>query len=195
MLSLIRRLYDYVIKLSKTRYAMWALAFVSFWETTVFPLPTEVIMIPMILARPSRALFISTFALAVNILGGAAGYAIGAFLFDSVGARIIEFFHYTDAFARFAELYHEWGWEIVLAGAFTPLPYKVITIASGFVKMDFAAFVLASLVGRALRYYLIAWLLWKYGDRAREYIERHLGKITVIVFIFIVAGFVAMKYI
>lgn len=193
MLRFLHWLYGRVIELSRTRRAMWALLFVSFWEATVFPLPTEVIMIPMILARPSRAFAISSAALASNILGGAMGYYIGAALFDSVGSRIIEFFNYADTFERFAALYHEWGAEIVFAGGFTPLPYKVITIASGFVKMNFAVFLIASGVARALRYYLIAWLLFKYGDEARKYIERHLGKITIVVCAFIIAGFAAMK--
>ncbi|MDR2098968.1 MAG: DedA family protein [Rickettsiales bacterium] len=193
MLKLLRKLYEYVLRLSRTRYAAAALVFVAFFESTVFPLPTEVVMIPMILARPRRAFAISTVSLGVNVLGGLLGYYIGACLFDSVGIWILETMGYTATFERFAGLYREWGSVIVFAGGFTPLPYKVITIASGFVKMDLWMFIVASLVARALRYYLIAWLLHRYGERANAFIEKHLGKITAIVCVFIIAGFAAMK--
>jgi membrane protein YqaA with SNARE-associated domain len=193
MLKMIRKLYEYVLRVSRTKYAMAALVFVSFSEATLFPLPTETIMIPMILARPRLAFRISTVALVSNIAGGLFGYFVGYALFDSLGVWILQTLRYMDTFERFSALYGEWGALIVFAGGFTPLPYKVITIASGFVKMDVWVFLVASLVARMARYYLIAWLLCRYGERANVFIERHLGKITAIVCLFILAGFVAMK--
>ena len=195
MTRIIRWMYDCVMRLSRTQWAVWVLILVSFLGATVFPLPAEVIMIPMILARPNKAFIISTIALVATVLGGLSGYYVGAVLFDTVGVRILALFNYAETFGRFAELYHEWGSMIVFIGGFSPFPYKVITIASGFVKMDVLVFTLASIVARGLRYYLIAWLLWKYGDEARKYIERHLGKITVIVCICLVVGFWVMRYI
>lgn len=182
-MKILRKTYDYVLKLSQTKYAMSALLFVSFFGSIFFPFPTEIIMIPMILARPNKSFYISSVALLSSIAGGLAGYYIGAFLFDTVGKTILEMLGYMDTFNEFAGLYTKWGYWIVFAGGLTPFPYKVICIASGVVRMNLSVFIIASFVSRAIRYYFIAFLLYKYGERANVFIEKHLEFLTVVAFI------------
>ena len=182
-MKILRKTYDYVLYLSETKYAFIALVLVSFLGSVFFPFPTEIIMIPMILARPKRALEISSVALLSSIVGGLAGYYVGAFLFDTVGIKIIEFLQYQEVFEQFKNLYIKWGYWIVFAGGLTPFPYKVICIASGVVRMNLPLFIIASAVSRAIRYYFIAFLLKKYGDDARKFIEKNLEIITILAFV------------
>ena len=182
-MKILRKTYDYVLYLSETKYAFIALVLVSFLGSVFFPFPTEIIMIPMILARPKRALEISSVALLSSVVGGLAGYYVGAFLFDTVGIKIIEFLQYQEVFEQFKNLYIKWGYWIVFAGGLTPFPYKVICIASGVVGMNLPLFIIASAVSRAIRYYFIAFLLKKYGDDARKFIEKNLEIITILAFV------------
>lgn len=195
MKKLLRKIYDYVLSLSETKYAMAVLIFISFFGSIFFPLPTEIIMIPMILAVPKKALWISSVALLFSVLGGAAAYVIGSVLFDSVGIKILEMLNYVEEFHKFAGLYNDWGYWIVFAGGLTPFPYKVITIASGFVNMNFVIFIVASALSRAVRYYFIAWLLYKYGERAKHFIEKHLEILTIVFFVLLFLGFYLIKFI
>ena len=192
-IKFLRKLYDYVLDLSRTRYALATLIFVSFFGSSFFPFPTEIIMIPMILARPRRALYISTVALISSVLGGISAYYIGMFLFDSLGRHILDTFGYMDSFNAFSSLYTKYGYWIVFAGGLTPFPYKVICIASGVVSMNLGVFTIASTVSRAIRYYLIAFLLHRYGDRANTFIERHLETLTVVAFVLLVLAVYAVK--
>lgn len=193
MQKLLRRIYDYVLYLSKTKYAMAVLIFISFFGSIFFPLPTEIILIPMILAVPKKAFGITFVALISSVLGGAAAYYIGLALFDTVGIKILQAFNYMESFEKFANLYQEWGYWIVFAGGLTPFPYKVIALASGFVCMNFPMFIIASAVSRAVRYYFIAWLLYKYGEKAKHFIEKHLEILTVVFFILLLAGVYSIK--
>ncbi len=193
-MKILRKTYDYVLYLSETKYAFITLFLVSFLGSIFFPFPTEIIMIPMILARPKKAFGISTFALVSSVIGGLAGYYVGAFLFDSIGIKIIEFLHYQDMFEQFKELYIKWGYWIVFAGGLTPFPYKVICIASGVVGMNIPLFIIASAVSRAIRYYFIAFLLNKYGEKSKVFIEKNLEILTIVAFVllFLAVYFVKM---
>ncbi|MBR1544529.1 MAG: DedA family protein [Alphaproteobacteria bacterium] len=193
-MKILRKTYDYVLYLSETKYAFFTLFLVSFLGSIFFPFPTEIIMIPMILAKPKRAWWISSFALMASVLGGLAGYYVGAVLFDTVGIKILEVLHYQDMFEQFKNLYMKWDYWIVFAGGLTPFPYKVICIASGVVGMNVPLFVIASAISRALRYYFIAFLLRKYGDDARGFIEKNLEVLTIVAFVllFMVVYFVKM---
>ena len=182
-MKILRKTYDYVLELSETKYAMATLLFVSFFGSIFFPFPTEIIMIPMILARPSKALYISSIALISSVLGGMAGYYVGAFFFDTIGKSIINMLGYNEMFGEFSALYIKWGYWFVFAGGLTPFPYKVICIASGLVKMNFPLFIIASVVSRAIRYYFIAFLLNKYGEDAKHFIEKHLELLTIVAFV------------
>ena len=183
MKQLLRRTYNYILSLSETKYAMHALLFVSFFGSIFFPFPTEMIMMPMLFVAPKKSFKITTIALASSILGGIVAYYIGAFFYDTIAVKIINAFHYQDTFLQVSNLYKKFGYWFVFMGGLTPFPYKVICIASGFVKMDIGIFILASFVSRAVRYYFIAFILYKYGERAKSFIEKHLEILSMIVFL------------
>jgi membrane protein YqaA with SNARE-associated domain len=190
---MLRKLYDWVMALAGRRHAIWGLAAVSFAESSFFPIPPDILLIPMILAERRRAWRIAGVCTLASALGGLLGYAIGLWLFDAVGQPLLEFYGSEDKFSQFQGYYNEWGAWIVGAGGFTPLPYKVITIASGVTKLDIGIFILASVVSRGLRFYIEAALLWRFGEPVREFIERHLGKLARLFFILLVGAFVLVK--
>jgi membrane protein YqaA with SNARE-associated domain len=191
---MLRRLYDWTLSLSARPGALWALAIISFVESSIFPIPPDVLIIPMILAARARAWVIAGVATLASVLGGFAGYAIGYFLFQEIGQPILDFYGYAEAFEEFRLKYNEWGFWIVAAAGFTPFPYKVITIASGAFGIDLLTFALASAVSRGARFYLVAALLWKFGPPIKAFIERYLGLLTAIFFVLLIGGFVAIKY-
>ena len=139
----LRRLYDWVMAMAGKRHAIWALASVSFAESAFFPIPPDILLIPMVLADRRRAWRIAGVCTLASVLGGLLGYAIGLWLFDAVGQPLLEFYGSEEKFSQFQHYYNEWGGWIVGAGGFTPLPYKVITIASGLTKLDIGIFILA----------------------------------------------------
>ena len=191
---MLRNLYDWTIRLAESPRALWALAVVAFVESSVFPIPPDVIMIPMIIARPNRAFLIAAVALVASVLGGVLGYAIGWGLFESVGRPVLEFYGKTDAFGTFAETYNKYGaWAVLVAGV-TPFPFKVITILSGSTGLSFPIFVVASIAARGLRFFLVAALLWKFGEPIRDFIEKRLGLMFILFVLLLGAGFYAVKY-
>ncbi len=191
---MLRRLYDWTMGLASHPYAMLWLAAIAFVESSVFPLPPDILIIPMVLAAPTQAWRIVAVATIASVLGGLAGYAIGFFLFETIGRVIFEFYGYLEKFARFQNWYHEWGGWIVFAGGFSPIPYKVITIASGSVQLDLWTFTMVSVISRAGRFLIVAALLWKFGAPIRAFIERWLGPLTLLFVVFLVLGFVVLKY-
>jgi membrane protein YqaA with SNARE-associated domain len=191
---MLRRLYDWVMALAGKRHAVWGLAGVSFAESSFFPIPPDVLLIPMVLADRSRAWRLAGICTLASAIGGLFGYAIGLWLFDAVGQPLLEFYGSEDKFETFQSYYNEWGAWIVGAGGFTPLPYKVITIASGVTKLDIGIFILASVVSRGLRFYIVAALLWRFGEPVRAFIERHLGKLALLFFVLLVGAFVLVKW-
>ncbi len=192
-MSLLNRLYDRVMALAGHRHALPALAGVSFVESSVFPIPPDIMLIPMVLARRERAWLIATVCTIASVLGGLAGYAIGWGLWETLGQPILEFYHATEQFARFQAGYNEWGAWIVLFAGVTPFPYKVITIASGVTGLNLATFIIASVVARSLRFFVIAGLLYWFGPPIRGFIERNLGMLTIVFFVLLFAGFLLIK--
>ncbi len=192
---MLRRLYDWTMGLAGRRHALWALALISFIESSIFPIPPDVLLVPMVLAKRRRAWLIAGVATAASVLGGLAGYAIGYFLFESLGRPLLAFYGYEGKFASFQSYYNEWGAWIVGAGGLTPLPYKVITIASGVTALDLGVFILASVVARGLRFFIEAALLWRFGEPIRGFIERHMGKLAVLFFVLLIGAFVLIKFI
>ena len=190
---MLRRLYDWTMAQAVTPHAMWTLAAVAFIESSVFPIPPDVLIIPMVLAARTRAWRIAIVCTAASVIGGFFGYAIGLFLFEQVARPILSFYGYMDKFETFQELYNHWGAWIVFGAGITPFPYKVITIASGMTQLNPVVFGIASVAARGLRFFFIAWLLWKYGAPIRAFIERHLGKLAVIFFLLLIGGFAALK--
>ena len=191
---MIRRLYDWTLSLAESPYALWALALVAFVESSVFPIPPDVLMIPMILAAPHRAWLIAGVALVASVLGGVLGYYIGYALFETVGQPVLDFYGQTDHFDTFRDSYNEWGaWAVLIAGI-TPFPYKVITILSGSTGLNLTVFMVSSVVARGLRFFIVAGLLWKFGPPIRDFIEKRLGILFTLFLVLLLGGFVLVKY-
>ena len=192
---MLRRLYDWVMGLAAHRNATGVLAAVSFIESSVFPIPPDTMLIPMALANRNRAWFYATVATIASVLGGLVGYAIGYFLYDTVGQAIISFYGLAEKFRSFSERYNEHGLAIVFFAGLTPFPYKVITIASGVTSMALPVFIAASVVSRGLRFFLVCGLLYFFGPPIKDFIEKYLGWLTLIFGILLVGGFVAIRYV
>ncbi|MGH6932641.1 MAG: YqaA family protein, partial [Dongiaceae bacterium] len=171
---MLRRIYDWIMALAHGPKALPALAAVAFAESSFFPIPPDAMIIPMVLAEPRRAWWIAGVATAASVIGGIAGYAIGYYLYETVGQWLIAFYGHQDSFDDFRAAYNEWGLWIILIKGLTPIPYKLVTIASGAAHFDLFTFVWASVVTRGARFFLIAALLWKFGEPVRAFIERHL---------------------
>lgn len=192
---MLRRLYDWTMDLASRPNALRALGVVSFAESSFFPIPPDIMIIPMVLARPNRAWTIALVATVTSVVGGVAGYAIGYFLLETLGKPILAFYGYAAGFAEFQRLYNEWGLWIILIKGMTPIPYKLVTIASGAAAFDFPVFIAASLVTRAARFYLVAALLKYFGPPIRAFVERYLTLVTTIFVIGLVGGFVVVRYV
>lgn len=191
---MLRRLYNWTMSFAARPNARWALAGVSFAESSFFPIPPDVLLIPMVLANRRKAWEIAAICTIASVVGGVFGYAIGAFLYDTVGVWVVNLYNLQDKIETFRRYYAEWGvWIIVLAG-FTPIPYKVFTIASGLAAYDFGLFVLLSAIGRGGRFFLVAGLLYYFGEPIRSFIERRLEMITIGAALAGIGGFVVLRY-
>ena len=192
---MLRRLYDWTLALAETPHALWALAFVSFIESSFFPIPPHVLVIPMVIARPDRWAVIAGVCAGASIAGGVAGYALGAFAFDSIGRPVLEFYGYAEKFQSFAAKYNEYGaWAVLVAGL-TPFPFKIVTILSGATALNFWVFLLSSIVARSAIFFIIAALLWKLGPPIRVFVEKRLGLMFALFCILLFGGFAAVKVI
>jgi membrane protein YqaA with SNARE-associated domain len=174
--------------------ALWVLAAVSFIESSVFPIPPDVLMIPMILARPSRAWLIALVALVSSVIGGLLGYAIGALAYEQIGQPILEALGKGDAMAEFSTRFNDFGFWAVLTAGVTPFPYKVITIMSGWTAMPLGTFIATSILARGLRFFIVAALLWKFGAPIRDFIERRLGLMTILFVALLFGGFYLARH-
>lgn len=191
---MLRKLYDRTIGLASGRHATWALGAVSFAESSFFPIPPDVMLIPMVLARRDRAWLFAAWCTVASVIGGAFGYAIGALLYDSVGAWLIHLYGYDGAMESFRASYAEWGMWIILIKGLTPIPYKLVTITSGFAGYNFPLFILLSIITRGLRFFIVAALLHRYGESIRGFIEGRLELVTTLLLVAIVGGFAATHY-
>ncbi len=175
--------------------APWALAAVSFAESSFFPIPPDIMLIPMVLSQPRKAWWYATIATVASVLGGLLGYAIGYYLYDAIGAPILKFYGREHALDGFETFVQEYGVAAVIIKGMTPIPYKVVTIAAGVGKMNLLAFMGASVVARAMRFYLVAGLLYFFGEPIRSFIEGRLALVTTAFLVLLVGGFVAVRYI
>ena len=192
---MLQKTYDWVMTLSARRDAIWALAAISFIESSFFPIPPDVLLIPMVLAARTRWLGIALVCTVASVAGGMAGYAIGYYLFEGVGRPLLEVYGYGAKFADFQARYNELGAWIVFIAGVTPFPYKVITIASGVTQLDLATFTIASVLARGLRFFTVAALLWWIGPPIRAFIEKRLGLMFTIFVVLLIGGFVAIRYV
>ncbi len=192
---MLRRLYDWTMSLAATRHAERALAGVSFVESSFFPIPPDVLLIPMVLSDRAKWVRYAVVCTVASVLGALLGYAIGAFLFDVIGQPILRLYNAEDAFARVQAWYDTWGGWGVLFAAITPFPYKVLTIFSGFTGLDLLTFVVVSVIGRGFRFFLVSWLLYRFGAPIRAFIEKNLGLLFTVFMVLLVGGFVAIRYV
>ncbi len=191
---MLRRLYNWTMSFASNRHARWALAGISFAESSFFPIPPDVLLIPMVLAQRKRAWEFAAICTAASVIGGILGYAIGAFLFDTVGTWLINLYNLQDKVALFRQYYAEYGIWIILIAGFTPLPYKVFTIASGLAAYNMPLFILLSAISRGGRFFIVAGLLYFFGEPIRGFIERRLEVLTAGVALAAVCGFVILRY-
>jgi membrane protein YqaA with SNARE-associated domain len=191
---MLQNLYDRIMRLAAGPNALAALAVIAFVESSFFPIPPDVLLIPMILAAPSRAWRLAAVATVASVAGGFLGYAIGYFAFETIGRPVLDFYQVMDRYDALKASFDQWGaWIIVLKGM-TPIPYKLITIASGALRFDLATFTIASLISRSLRFFLVAVLLYWFGEPIRLFIERRLMLVTSVFAVMLVGGFVALRY-
>lgn len=191
---MLRNLYNTTLSLAAHRHAVPILAFIAFIESSVFPIPPDVLLIPIILSRPREAFKIALICTLASVTGGAFGYAIGALLFEGFGQPVLAFYGMESKFETFSAAYNAYGaWAVLFAGV-TPFPYKVITILSGATHLNFGVFMVASIIARALRFFIIAALLWKFGAPVKAFIERRLGLVFTVAVVALIGGFAVVKY-
>jgi len=190
----LRRLYDWTMSLAGRRHAVAALAGISFAESSFFPVPPDVILVPMVLANRDKARFYALICTLASVVGGLLGYAIGALLYDTLGAWLIAAYGYGERMDEFRAAYADWGAWIILIKGMTPIPYKIVTIASGFAGYALLPFIILSIITRGLRFFIVAELLRIYGEPIQGFIERRLTLVTTALLLIVVGGFVAARY-
>jgi membrane protein YqaA with SNARE-associated domain len=189
---MLRRLYDWCVDAAGKPYAAWLLAAVSFAESSVFPIPPDAVLIPMALARPDRAWIYAGFCTVASVAGGVLGYFIGAALYDTLGLWLIQLYGYGDKVEAFRAAFAQYGAWVILLKGLTPIPYKIVTITSGFAGFNLGLFIVLSLITRGLRFYIEAFLLNRYGPRARGIIEERLGLWAGLFAAALVIGFIVV---
>ncbi len=194
-MAMFRRMYQSILLLAASPLAPVWLALVAFSESSFFPVPPDVLLIPMALARPSRALLYALICTVGSVLGGMLGYWIGYAVFDQVALPLLRFYHYQDAYTAFQDRFAQVGLWIILIKGLLPIPYKIITIASGAARFDFTTFVLASLATRGARFFLWAVLLRMFGEQARGIIDRQMPLVLGAAAVLLVLGFVMLRYV
>jgi membrane protein YqaA with SNARE-associated domain len=191
---MIRKLYDWTLSWASHPHALWVLAVVSFIESSVFPIPPDVLLLPMVLARPNKAWLIAGVCTVASVLGGLAGYAIGYFAYDTLGAPVLTALGKEAYFDEFQTRFNDWGVWVVLMAGITPFPYKVITILSGATQLSLPVFILSSIVARGLRFFIVAGLLWWLGEPVKAFIEKRLGLVFTAALVILFGGFYAVRF-
>lgn len=192
--NLTRKIYDKTLELASKKNALTWLFAISFIESSFFPIPPDIMLIPMVLACRKQAYKIAGIATVASVLGGYFGYCIGVYGFELIARPLLEFYGYMDGFMKFENYYHEYGAWIVFGAGITPFPYKIITIASGAVHLNLIVFTVASILARGIRFYLIAWLLKRFGAPMQEFIEKNLNLLSIIFLLLLIGGFAVIKW-
>ena len=193
-MNFLKRLYNWTLLKANHKNAKWYLSLISFAESSFFPIPPDILLIPMALASKARALFYASICTLFSVLGGILGYAIGYFFYNSLGIYIIEFYQLENSFSIFENYYREFGILIVLGAGITPFPYKFITIASGVFGLNIFLFIIISSIGRGLRFYLIAILLFFFGDKIKLIIDKYFNLLTIVFFILLVGSVFIIRF-
>ncbi len=190
----LRRLYAWVLHWAHTPYGIWALVLTAFTESSFFPIPPDTLLIPLSLSRPKKALWYATLCSIFSVLGGILGYAIGLWLMDGIGMKVLELYGATSKFDQIAELYAQYNAIAVGIAGFTPIPYKIFTIAAGACKINFFIFVLASAVSRSARFFLVAILLMFFGEKVKTFIDKYFNLLTIVLTVLLIGGFIIVRY-
>ncbi|MFQ5674000.1 MAG: YqaA family protein [Nitrospinales bacterium] len=192
-MKLLRKTYDWVLRWAATPYAVPALFVLAFAESSFFPIPPDVLLIAMAVAVPRRAFYFAAVCSVASVLGGMLGYGLGYGFMDVIGNRIVAFYHFQDKFETIRLLYNQYeGWAVA-AAAFTPLPYKVFTLAAGAFEINFAVFVIASAIARSARFFLVAALIYKFGPPVKQWIEKYFNVLSIVFFVLLILGFYLVK--
>jgi len=190
---MIENIYNKILDISKKKYALSFLLFIAFIESFIFPIPPDIFLIFFIFVQRNKAFYFAFYCTLFSVLGGMLGFAIGVFFFDTIGSNILNYYNLDDKFLNFKNYYNEFGIWVVAAGGFTPIPYKVITIFSGFIKMNFIEFTIASFVSRAARYFLLATLLYFYGKKFEKFLIKKFGIFSFIIFFILILIYFFIK--
>ena len=193
-MNFLKKTYNWTLEKAQHKNAKWYLSLISFAESSFFPIPPDILLIPMALASKARALFYAFMCTLFSVLGGILGYAIGYFFYNSVGIYIVDFYHLENSFNIFESYYKEFGILIVLGAGITPFPYKFITIASGVFGLNIFLFIIFSIIGRGLRFYLIAILLYFFGEKIKLIIDKYFNFLTIVFFILLVGSVFIIRF-
>ena len=192
--GILRKLYDWVLSLAHKKYSSLALFVIAFAESSFFPIPPDVLQIALSVSKPKKSFFYAFISSVGSVLGGIFGYFIGLFLFDTIGILIINMLGYQSQFQSVGSLYKSYAFLAILTAAFTPIPYKVFTIAAGFWQISLLTLIIASIIGRSARFFLVALLIYFFGPQIKEVIDKYFNLLTIIFFILFIMGFVAIRY-
>ena len=192
-MKLLRYLYNWTLSKAEHKYSSWILSLVSFTESSLFPIPPDILIIPMIIARRTKAWIYAFICTLSSVLGGVIGYAIGYFFFNSIGILIIEAYGLTNSFESFENYYNKYGVLIVLGGGFTPFPFKFITIASGVFNLNIFLFILTAFFARGIRFYLLAGLLFIFGKKIKKFIDQYFNILAILFFILLIGSVLLVK--
>ena len=192
-MKIFRQLYDWTLEKSSRKEAAWFLSIISFAESSFFPIPPDIILIPMALAKKTKAFLYAFICTISSVLGAILGYLIGILLFNSIGILLIDFYHLTNEVSEFKEYYNLYGAWIVIIAGFTPFPFKVITIASGLFELNFFIFLVSSILSRGARFYLISGLLYFFGNKIKIFIDKYFNFLTIIFLVLLIGSFLFIK--
>jgi len=191
---MLRRLYDWVLHWAETPYGSWALFLLAFAESSFFPIPPDVLLIALAISIPAKSFRYALICSLGSVLGGIVGYEIGYRFMDLIGFRIVDFYGFTEQYYAVGDLYNRYNaWAVGIAG-FTPVPYKVFTISAGAFRINFIIFVIASAVSRSARFFLVGYLIYKFGPGIKRFIDRYFNTLVVVFTVLLVGGFVVIKY-
>lgn len=190
---ILKRLYDWVLHWAHTPYGTWALFILAFTESSFFPIPPDVLLIALAISIPAKSFRYALICSLGSVIGGLFGYFIGWQMMDIIGFPIIKFYGVTSQYEVIRRSYEEHNAMIVFIAAFTPIPYKLITITAGAFKLNIFTFTIASIVGRSLRFYIVAWLIHRFGQRIKEFIEKYFNVLSLIFIGLLILGFIAAK--
>jgi len=193
-MNILRKLYNWTLLKSRHPQAPWFLSLISFTESSFFPIPPDIILIPMIIAKRAKAFFYAFLCTISSVAGGIAGYCIGYFFYSSIGVAIISYYGLTNQFSVFEEYYVLYGIWIVLGAGFTPFPFKFITIASGVFSLNIFLFIIISFISRSLRFYLIAILLKLFGKTIENIIDKYFNLLASLFFILLIGSVFILKF-